>query len=264
MTVQYLGSGRHGRFVTPMGVLPLNPHFPRPTLLWTPLQHDHITGRAFSAQTYGSAEIISAAEFGQATQFRGGSAHYAPWIPYFAPPATVLILWRPNLTGANHTFFSFGGGGAGNGWKVGGTPTDVYIVTWGGVADYASTLSFSTAKTACVAFALGGGGSNYDLIIDGAYCATVSTGGAINAPTDPAAIGSANALSAPIAGVQAYLGLVVVWNSRLPRGMLCELTANPRLLFTQRPSIYRAPAAAFSAAWAGSANSVIQPGAMAA
>jgi hypothetical protein len=255
---------RAARPLIPVGSPQWNPRFPRPVLVWTPHLHDLVSGVGFAQVAPSTHDVFQAVDFGVAREFKGGTAYSIPLtvLPYFTPPATVLVLWRQS-SNANQPFFSFGGSGAGNGWTVSAT-TSAYRMTYGGVADYTTSATYNQNRSHAVAFAIGPVTTNFDLIEDGIYRGTTAAGGTPGAPTAKATVAATNEGTATLA--QCYLGLVAVWNRQLPRGMLCELTLRPDLLFTQRrASLFLAPTAgAFNPAWAIAANSTIQPGAIAA
>lgn len=238
------------RFMVPTGIVPLSPRYPKPVLLWTPLLKDFISGSAFEHAGPGSLiDERCGFEYGMGHAFHGVSSYRLPLttLPYFAPPATVLAVGKWNTTSPGSLVFSFGGNGNGDGWCVTVTTGLVYRATWGGVADYSASF---TAKSTAVAaaWALGGSGSNFDIIEDGAYRQTVSTPGSIVAPsgssTPPnsrATVGGTNETQFNATGT---FGMVAVWNKRLPISMLMQLTADPGLLFVRSHVVYRPTAVA--------------------
>lgn len=253
-------------FRIPKGLVPLNPRYPRPVCVWTPTHQDLVSGQPWTKVTTSSDEVPSNFEYGSGDLFRGGTAYVLPLstVPYFAPPATVLVAWRWHT--ASSPIFSFGGSGFGRGWIVGGNATPVYRATWGGVADYVSSVTIKSGPSVA-AFGLGGSGSNYDLVVDGVYRQTVSTPGTIQAPDGSATPPNSRACVASfndgaVGGVQSYLGVVAVWAQRFPVSMLMELTRAPALLFGL--SVLRPTFVSFSAfkpAWAMAANQVVSSGA---
>lgn len=245
---------------TPNGIPFLSNRYPRPVAVYTPLRHNLVTGEFYTQVVSSTEQTLENFDRGSAMRCRGGDGWVLPLasLPYFAPPATVLAVWR-QATNANGTFFGFAGSGASGGWRC-GLSTTVYRVTWGGVADYDSGVSYDQNKTNVVAFALGGNGSNYDLVENGAYRSTTSTGGTISTPALRGSFTASNESS----GSQFYTSMIVLWNQRLPIGMLMRLTADPALLFAQQPTAYRAAALTFNPAWARATNIVVSSGARAA
>lgn len=255
----YINAGGR-RTRTSFGYPMLSGRYPRPVSVFLPTRVDPVTQNRYTAVVSSTETTLESFDRGQALRGRGGDGFVLELsiLPYFAPPATVLAVWR-QATNANGTFFGFAGSGASGGWRC-GLSTSIYRVTWGGVADYDSGVSYDQNKTNVVAFALGGNGSNYDLVENGAHRATVSTGGTINTPSLRGSFMASNESS----GSQYYTNLIAVWNQRLPVGMLLELTRDPSLLFVQQPLLYKPSAALFNPAWAVSANSVVSSGVRAA
>ena len=114
----------------------------------------------------------------------------APSVPYVPPPLTVLLIARKS-SAATEALVSFGGAGAGFGWKVGSYGSAASLnMTFGGIADYPITASgWTVGEVACYAVAVTE--TTAKAWRNGVYLGSASVGTPV-APTDRLTLGGAN------------------------------------------------------------------------
>lgn len=141
------------------------------------------------ARPAAGATPLGASQSGLCWRFGGASAVEVPGVPYVPPPLTVMVVCTKSNT-ANEALVSFGGAGAGGGWKFCDTGVAVDgAVVFGGVAQYNGPSGYFVLGQQAV-YIVTISATTASFYRDGVLIGTVGVG-TPNQPSRPLTVGAA-------------------------------------------------------------------------
>lgn len=188
-----------------------------------------VTG-AWPVQVIGTGGLVLGATSAGRTWALTQDAFEFASVPFLAGSFSVIVTVKKN--GADVSV-SFGGAGAGNGWKIGSVPTAAssFRVTFGGVADYDLATDFwdvsGGVTTALLTF---DATTKLAKLYKGGRFVASRTLGTMRVPTKPLTIGAAFSTSYSELS-NSDISLVALWGRALSDAEAFSLTLNPWQLF---------------------------------